>query len=118
MHELGIAESILHRVQQEAAKRSGARVTKVGVRVGELSGVDPDALAFGFEVLVKDTAMEGLALEIDLRKREQRCSSCGREYESGILFSACPDCGSLNTACIGGDELEIAFIELEDPACV
>jgi len=118
MHELGIAESILQRVQQEAAQRSGARATKVGVRVGELSGVDPEALAFGFEALVKDTPYESLVLEIDLRKRVQRCRACGREYESGMLFSACPGCGSEDTACIAGDELDIAFIELEDPACV
>jgi hydrogenase nickel incorporation protein HypA/HybF len=118
MHELGIAESILNRVQQEAAQRRGARVTKVGVRVGELSGVDPEALSFGFEALVKDTSFESLVLEIDLRKRVQRCASCAREYESGMLFSACPACGSQDTVCIAGDELDIAFIELEDPACV
>jgi len=118
MHELGIAQSILERVQQESAQRNGARATKVGVRVGELSGVDPAALAFGFEVLVKGTPLEGLDLEIDYRKRRQRCSRCSREYESGMLFHVCPDCGSQETTCIAGDELDIAFIELEDPACV
>jgi hydrogenase nickel incorporation protein HypA/HybF len=118
MHELGIAQSILDRVQQESAQRSGARVTKVGLRIGELSGVDPAALAFGFEALVKDTPLESLVLEIDLRKRLQRCAACAREYESSMLFSPCPDCGSADTACIAGDELKIAFIELEDPACV
>lgn len=118
MHELGIAQSILERVQQETAQRSGARAIKVGVRIGELSGVDPDALSFGFEVLVKGTPLEGLTLEIDYRKRMQRCSQCSREYESSMLFSVCPGCGSLETACIAGDELDIVFIELEDPACV
>jgi hydrogenase nickel incorporation protein HypA/HybF len=118
MHELGIAEAIVDRVKQESEKRGGARVTKVGVRVGELSGVDPDALSFGFEMLVKDTPFEGLALEIDFRKRVQRCAACGRAFETDMLFGACPDCGSSDTACIAGDELDIAFIELEDPACV
>jgi len=117
MHELGIAESILERVQYESAQRNGVRITKVGVRVGELSGVDPGALAFGFEALVKDTPFESLVLEIDLRKRVQRCATCAREYESSLLFSACPDCGSQDTRCIAGDELDIAFIELEDPPC-
>jgi hydrogenase nickel incorporation protein HypA/HybF len=118
MHELGIAESILNRVKQESAQRGGARVTKVGVRIGQLSGVDPAALSFGFEVLVKDTPFESLALEIDFRKRVQRCAGCAREFETDMLFRACPDCGSDDTTCIAGDELDIAFIELEDPACV
>jgi len=118
VHELGIAASILERVQQESAQRNGARAIKVGVRIGELSGVDPEALSFGFEALVKDTPLEGLALEIDYRKRMQRCSKCSREYESSMLFTVCPECGSLETACIAGDELDLMFIELEDPACV
>ena len=118
MHELGIAESILNRAKQESAQRGGARVTKVGVRIGELSGVDPAALSFGWEVLVKDTVMEGLSLEIDYRKRVQRCTACAREFETNMLFSACPGCGHNRTVLISGDELDITFIELEDPACV
>ncbi len=118
MHELGIAESILSRAQQESAQWGGARVTKVGVRIGELSGVDPAALSFGFEALVKDTPFESLVLEIDFRKRVQRCAACAREFDTNLLFSACPGCGSDDTICIAGDELDIAYIELEDPACV
>lgn len=117
MHELGIAESILNRVKQESAQRGGARATRVGVRIGELSGVDPAALSFGFEVLVKDTPFESLVLEIDFRKRMERCARCGREYESSMLFSECPDCGGADSTCIAGDELDIAFIELEEPEC-
>jgi len=90
---------------------------KVGVRIGELSGVDPDALSFGFEALVKDTPLEGLVLEIDFRKRVQRCSACQREFTTDMLFSCCPDCGSAATVCISGDELDITYIELEEPAC-
>lgn len=117
MHELGIAESILNRASQESIRQGGARITKIGVRIGELSGVDPGALAFGWEALVKDTPLEGVALEIDFRKRMQRCSVCAREFESNMLFSACPDCGSDESVCISGDELDITFIELEDRVC-
>ena len=118
MHELSIAAAILDAVRSEADKRPGAHVTKVGVRIGELSGVDPAALSFGWEVLVKDTVMEGLSLEIDYRKRVQRCTACAREFETNMLFSACPGCGHNRTVLISGDELDITFIELEDPACV
>ena len=117
MHELGIAESILDRARQESAQRGGARLLKVGVRIGELSGVDPDALSFGFEALVKDTLLEGLALDIDFRKRVQRCSACHREFAADMPFSSCPGCGSAATVCISGDELDITYIELEEPAC-
>jgi len=55
MHELGIATSILESVQSAARRNPGVRITKVGVKIGELAGADIDALQFGFECLVKDT---------------------------------------------------------------
>ena len=117
MHELGIAESILNRATRESALRGEARITGIGIRVGELSGVDPSALSFAWEALVKDTPLEDVVLEIDFRKRTQRCAACAREFESNMLFSACPDCASEETICISGDELDIAFIDLEDRVC-
>ena len=64
MHELTIASAILERVEHEAGQRPGVHVTCVGVRVGELSGVNPDALAVGFESLVRSSPLEPLALDM------------------------------------------------------
>ncbi len=55
MHELGIASSILETVEKEADKRSNMRFQKVGLRIGELAGIDIDTLMFGWEAIVKDT---------------------------------------------------------------
>lgn len=115
MHELGIASAIVARVQQEALRRPGVRMTKVGVRIGQLSGVDPDSLAFGFEALVKETNFEALLLDITICPRKQRCLACTREFVGGILETACPTCGNEITAGIGGDELDIDYIEVDEP---
>ena len=115
MHELSIASSILERVHQEALRWPGVRMTRVGVRIGEISGVDPDALAFGFEALVKNTAWEPLPLDITICPRKQRCLSCHHEFVCGVLETACSSCGNEITACIGGDELDIDYIEVDEP---
>ena len=65
MHEVAVAGSILDAVRAEAAARKPARPVKVGVRVGEMAGIDPDSLAFCFEALVEGTDMEPLELEIE-----------------------------------------------------
>ncbi len=114
MHELGIAGAILDRVEQEAQRHPGARMLKVGVRVGELSGVDPDALAFGFEALVKDTCWEPLPLEIRFCRRQQLCMSCGHDFLAENMETACPRCGNQETSCVGGDELDIEYIEVDE----
>ncbi len=65
MHELSIANAILEKVKAEACRHPRARMCGVGVRIGALSGVAPDALSFGFACLVKDTALDSLALQIE-----------------------------------------------------
>jgi len=69
MHEMGIANSVLEAVRVEVTRRPGARATKVGLRLGEWAGVDAESLRFCLEVLVKDTELEPLALDIDFRPR-------------------------------------------------
>ena len=114
MHELSIANSILEAVRKEHERLNGARVTKVGVRIGELAGVDPDALSFGFEVLVKDTDLEPLALAIESVARRHQCSHCRQIFAVQDYRVDCPACGSTETRCIGGDELELAYLEVEE----
>ena len=116
MHELGIAQGIIDRMERTAREQNAA-VIRVGVRIGELACVDPDALQFGFEVLTKDTRFEGVTLEIEWRKRRQRCCLCAHEFDSDAIFTACSACGSPHTVTIGGDELDIAYIEVEDAVC-
>jgi len=113
MHELGIATSILECVQAEAQRHPEGRITKVGVKIGELSGVDRDALQFGFEVLVKDTEWEPLVLELEYVPRRQCCSKCAYEFRMTEFDPRCPLCGEFHTQCISGEELDIAYMEVE-----
>ena len=114
MHELSIANSILDAVRAEAARRPGARLLKVGVRVGELSGVEPDALSFSFEALVQGSNLDPLQLEIETCPRHQRCPECGRSFRVHDYDITCPDCGEERTRCVSGDELDLAYIEIEE----
>ena len=117
MHELSIASTILDRAKAASEENGGARVTKVGLRIGEISGVEPDALAFGIEALSKDTPFEGLALEIEQPRRKLRCAACAAEFEPEGFAYACPACQNPSSECIAGNELDVTFVELEDPPC-
>ncbi len=114
MHELGIANSVVEAVRAAALQRPAARVRKVGLRVGELSGVDRDSLAFCFESLVQETDLAGVPLDIEYCRRRHRCRGCGEAFVVIDYQTACPRCGSADTECIGGEELELAYLELEE----
>lgn len=118
MHEMGIASSILDGVAAEVRRRPGSRPVKVGVRIGQLAGLDPDALRFAFEALTLDTPLAGLELDIEYRAPRSRCRECAREFEVRNFELLCPACGSLNAEVISGDELEFAYLEVdEDEPC-
>ncbi|MBS1853827.1 MAG: hydrogenase maturation nickel metallochaperone HypA [Acidobacteria bacterium] len=115
MHELSIADSVLEAVRAEAGRHPGAVPVKIGLRIGELAGVDPDALTFGFQALTAGTPWNGLAIEIENTPRRHRCPTCATEFRVVEYRSGCPACGAARTECIGGDELELAYVELEEP---
>jgi hydrogenase nickel incorporation protein HypA/HybF len=115
LHEVGIASSIIESIEAEARRRPEAHFTAVGVRIGELSNVDRDALAFAFEALTRETSLEHLRLEIAWCPRRQKCHACGEEFVVKELDLTCPKCGEIRGTCIGGTELDIAYLELEEP---
>ncbi len=113
MHELSIANAILEAAQKEAAKHAGVRVTKVGVRIGALAGVDPDALAFGFDALKKETELATAGLEIEFVPRRHRCRQCESTFEVIDDGFGCPRCGAAESVFVCGDELDLAYLEVE-----
>jgi hydrogenase nickel incorporation protein HypA/HybF len=115
MHELSVANSILETVRGEAERRPDVRIAKVGMRLGEWAGVDAEALGFCFDSLVAGSSLAPLALEIERRPRRQRCPRCERTFTVADYSTACPLCGSAETDCVGGDELELAYLEVEEP---
>lgn len=118
MHEIGIASSILDCVAAEARRHPGARVLGIGVRIGALSNVDKDALDFAFEALTRNTDLENLKLEIEWRTWRQKCLACAAEYDVQNMDVTCPKCRAVHSTCIGGTELDIAYLELEEEPCV
>jgi len=114
MHELGIANSVLEAVKTETARHPGSFPCKVGIRVGELAAIDQESLRFCFEAITRETEFESLALEIEVCPRRHRCSDCGHEFVVLEYNFRCPKCASLETAHISGDELELAFLEVEE----
>jgi hydrogenase nickel incorporation protein HypA/HybF len=115
VHELGIAENVLTSVRAEMDRRPGARPVKLGLVIGELSAVDPEALRFCLTALVRDTEFDPLEVDIEWVPRTHRCGRCGREFPVVDLQTACPGCGAADTKFVRGYELDIAYLELEEP---
>ena len=118
MHEAGIAHRVIDICSATLRAHGGARATVVGLRVGALSSVDPDALTFCFDALKADTPLASATLHIEWRSRFGcACQNYeGRDHQHNLMADACPVCGaaeSLADACA----LDIRHLEFDlDPA--
>jgi|SRR5579871_260611 len=112
MHEVGIMQSALDIACAWAERNGAKRIACVSLRVGALSGVVPDALAFAFEALKPDTPAETARLEVEFVPLRLYCPDCRREFTTDGFSYQCLDCGRFDTEIRQGRELEIARIEL------
>ncbi len=113
MHEMSLCESIVQIIEDEAQRQGFARVIRVRLEIGRLSGVELEAMRFGFDAVTRGSLAEGAELEIIELPGRAWCLPCGREVEVERRFDACPRCGSFQLQVVSGDEMQIKDLEVE-----
>ncbi|MGK2860121.1 MAG: hydrogenase maturation nickel metallochaperone HypA [Thermoanaerobaculia bacterium] len=106
-------QSLMDRVESEAAARGALSVRALTVRIGELSGVEPELLKTAFETFVEKTICERAELRIIRVPVTWACPRCERPIAQGT-FLQCPDC-AVPATLRGGDEIILERIEMEVP---
>lgn len=113
MHEMSLCEGVLQVMRDQASSVGFNRVKTVWLEIGDLAGVDAEAMRFGFDVVVKGSVADGAALEIINLPGRAWCMTCGYEVGVSQRFDPCPDCGGYQLQVTGGDELRIKELEVE-----
>jgi len=112
MHEVGLMQSALEIAFAEARKADATRIERLHVRVGNLSGVVPDALRLAFVAGTKDTLAEGAELFLEEIAVECSCECCRTRFRPTDVIYACPVCGELSSCLRQGRELELVSLEV------
>ncbi len=112
MHEMALCESIRQIIEDEAVRGDFTRVERVALNVGAFSGVEVDALRFGFDVVMKGSIAQDAHLEIHALEGKAWCLGCSREVTIVQRYDACPHCGSYQLQVTGGEDLNIRELEV------
>jgi hydrogenase nickel incorporation protein HypA/HybF len=115
MHELSIALALVEQAEAIALREGAARLASITVTVGELSGVNPEALELAFPVAAENSLAREARLIIETVPARARCRACGQESSPGFPFPACGQCGSPDLEISAGQELLIKTLELDIP---
>ncbi|MCV6596188.1 MAG: hydrogenase maturation nickel metallochaperone HypA [Mangrovicoccus sp.] len=112
MHEMSLCEGMRHVIEEQARRHNIAQISQVRVEIGRFAGVEPDALHFAFDVVMRGSPAEGAALVIlDLPGRAL-CYDCMKEVEIMNRLDPCPICGGGKLLPQGGDEMRIKDLEV------
>jgi len=113
MHELSVCEALLTQVRSTAESNRATGVGRITVRLGPLSGVEPDLLAQAFTIARNGPMTEQASLVIEAQPIRIRCRDCGNENEARANQLLCKACKSFRVDLISGDELLLARVELQ-----
>jgi len=114
MHEYSLVQSLVTRVEAEAAARKATAVHRVVVSIGELAGVDPELFQTAYDTFRAGTLCEHTVMELRRVPARWSCPRCGRGIPRGEVL-ACDACQIPARLAPGGDEMLLETIEMEVP---
>lgn len=115
MHEMGIALEIIKiAIDSIPAELKNPTVKRINLEVGKLAAVVPKSLQFCFEVVIKDTVLEGAELHIEEIPVWAECKKCGYSWMATEPVFICEKCDSGSVEITSGRELDITSIEVDD----
>ncbi len=113
MHELAIARNIVN-IAIAAAEREGAnKIIRINVVAGELRGIVPAQLTFGFGLMAENTIASGAYLNLEITPVECRCRKCREEFTVKDYSYICTNCQNNDIEVLSGTELRVKDIEVE-----
>ena len=115
MHELSLCEDLMQQVISIAKAHHAERVVRIIIRIGPLSGIEPQLLASAFTISKAGTLAEEAVLLTESQPIHVHCNQCGAESAASVNNLSCTACGALDTKLLSGDELILASVELESP---
>lgn len=118
MHELSIAQSILSIAENAAPKNEHITITGINLQIGELSGIEIEALKFAMSVIKKDTILENAELNIEVIRGEAECPQCRTVFPMHYYGASCPNCNNYFITVLKGREMKVLNIVVDEEECV
>jgi hydrogenase nickel incorporation protein HypA/HybF len=114
VHEYSLVESLVSRVEQEARRRNAIAIHRLSVRIGELSGVDPELFQTAYETFRAGTICANAPLDLTRVPASYACPHCKAPIARGAILrcAACDVPAQMND---GSDALLLDGIDMEVP---
>ena len=112
MHELSVCIALLDSVREIAAKHHAEAVAKIVLKIGPLSGIEPELLRKAYPLAAARTVAADAELVIEADTVVVRCTVCAAESAVTPNRLLCGECGDYRTRLLSGDQMTLQSVEL------
>jgi hydrogenase nickel incorporation protein HypA/HybF len=113
MHELSLMEALRDQALAAARAEGAVRIIAISLRVGELAGVEVEALRFAFPVVMAGTIAAAAELRIEREPARCHCAVCEAPFPAPKGCCDCPRCGTISRRLLSGRALQLVSLEVE-----
>jgi len=107
LHEISLLENVREILQDHAKTQQFKQVKKITLEIGLLSCVEPEALRFGFNAVMKDSLAENAELIVTEQEGVGLCDQCKKQVPIASLYDPCVLCGNPFVTVTQGNEMKI-----------
>ena len=109
---MSLAEGVLQLIEDAGRQQEFSKVTTVWLEIGQLSGVEVEAMKFCFDAVTRDSIADGARLEIIALPGIGWCMECAKSVPMAEVFGECPQCGGYRMQVTGGTEMRVKELEV------
>ncbi len=113
MHEFSVVQSLLDLIENNAQDNNAKSVSKVVIKIGKLSGIEPHLLKIAFDTFKEKTICENAELEMIIQDVIAKCEDCNKEFKVENNNFICPECQSFNLKIIDGEDMYLMSLEMD-----
>jgi hydrogenase nickel incorporation protein HypA/HybF len=107
LHELSLLENVKDILQNHARAKNFTHVEKITLEIGKLSCVEPEALRFAFDVVMKDSIAANAELILSEQEGLGICLLCKKQTSLAHLYDPCQLCNHPFVTVTQGHEMKI-----------
>lgn len=112
MHEYSIVLALIEQCEQHASQHQAESIARVSIKVGVLSGVEPELLKTAFDTFKLDGICKNAELEMHIQPLVLQCRDCDFKDEINQYSITCPQCDSNNTQVLDGEDMYLMQLEI------
>ena len=113
MHEYSIVSALIEQCEQHAQANHADKITRVDIKLGVMSGVEPSLRQPAFDTFKLDGICKEALLNMQIQPLVILCQDCQTESVLSERTVVCPACQSFHTRVLDGEDMLLMQLEME-----